>query len=247
MADNLIGQAGYFLNTIAALLTRPADTTAYAASDAVSNASVTITGATNAAPIVITATAHGYSTGDMVTISGIVGNTAANANWVIVRIDANTFSLTGSTGNGAYSSGGIAVKAVRLVNAARRLFGSGNYNNINEASGLIRNVRLQKSTNGVTNASFRVYFFTALPTVVADNAAYPLKFSERAQLIGHVDLTLAIEGAGGDTAYAFLDTSNLKFSCPAGALDLFAQIVARAAYTPTSAEQFYLEIGVHQC
>lgn len=66
----------------------------------------TITGATNASPIVVTITAHGYQTGDKAAIINVLGNTAANGNWTIVVIDANTFSLTGSTGNGAYTSGG---------------------------------------------------------------------------------------------------------------------------------------------
>ena len=71
----------------------------------------TITGATNAGPIVITETAHGRANGSLVNISGVVGNTAANntyANpyWIITTIDANTYSLNGSVGNGVYTSGG---------------------------------------------------------------------------------------------------------------------------------------------
>lgn len=66
-----------------------------------------ITGATNATPIVITSTAHGLSTGTRVTISGVFGNTAANGDWQITVVDANTFSLNTSVGNGAYTSGGV--------------------------------------------------------------------------------------------------------------------------------------------
>lgn len=66
----------------------------------------TITGATNASPIVITVTNHGYQTGDQAAIIGVLGNTAANGNWTITVLTANTFSLNGSTGNGAYTSGG---------------------------------------------------------------------------------------------------------------------------------------------
>lgn len=75
-----------------------------------------ITGATNATPIVITQTSHGYATGDQVIIFGIVGNTAANNIWQITVVNANSYSLqsiidgtTNSVGNGAYSSGGRAV------------------------------------------------------------------------------------------------------------------------------------------
>lgn len=69
----------------------------------------TITGATNTSPIVITIVEHGFETGDEAAISGVLGNTVANGNWSIVVLNADTFSLTSSTGNGAYTSGGTCV------------------------------------------------------------------------------------------------------------------------------------------
>jgi hypothetical protein len=75
----------------------------------------TITGATNASPISVTATAHGFATGNTVTITGVLGNTATNGTWVIIVIDANTFTLTGSTGNAAYTSGGTATAIVEVA------------------------------------------------------------------------------------------------------------------------------------
>jgi len=68
---------------------------------------VTVTGATNATPIVIaTSGPHRMLTGMRPQISGIGGNTAANGTWTATVIDATHFSLDGSTGNGAYTSGG---------------------------------------------------------------------------------------------------------------------------------------------
>jgi hypothetical protein len=69
-------------------------------------ASVSVTGATNASPIVVSAAAHGLSTGDAVDIQGVAGNTAANGFWKVTVVNANSYSLDGSTGNGAYTSGG---------------------------------------------------------------------------------------------------------------------------------------------
>ena len=74
-----------------------------------------ITGATNATPISITCNSHGYSTGDTVVVTGVVGNTAANGTWEITVTDANTFTLDNSAGNGNRTSGG----AVRLRNNTR--------------------------------------------------------------------------------------------------------------------------------
>lgn len=78
-------------------------------------ATKSITGATNATPIAITCTAHGYSTGDTVVITGVGGNTNANGTWEITNTGANTFTLDGSAGNAAYTSGGTA----RLRNNTR--------------------------------------------------------------------------------------------------------------------------------
>jgi phospholipase C len=70
----------------------------------------TVSGATNASPIVVT-TMQSPPTGSVVTISGVIGNTAANntaANpaWTVTHIDATTFSLDNSQGNGTYTGGG---------------------------------------------------------------------------------------------------------------------------------------------
>jgi photosystem II stability/assembly factor-like uncharacterized protein len=64
-----------------------------------------VQGATNPGapqPIVITSAAHGFITGDIVAISGVQGNTAANRSWSIRVLTSDTFALVGSRGNGAH-------------------------------------------------------------------------------------------------------------------------------------------------
>lgn len=70
-------------------------------------ATATITGCTNAYPIVCTAANHGFQTGEWVTISGVGGNTAANGYWRIYRLNKDKFFIR-ATGNGTYTSGGTA-------------------------------------------------------------------------------------------------------------------------------------------
>ncbi len=65
----------------------------------------TITGATNANPIVITSANHGLTTGTRVTIASVGGNTNANTTAVVTRLSASTFSIP-VAGNGNYTSGG---------------------------------------------------------------------------------------------------------------------------------------------
>jgi peptidoglycan hydrolase-like protein with peptidoglycan-binding domain len=75
---------------------------------AIGGPTLTIAGATNASPIVITTTApHGLVTAEQVTISLVQGNTAANGTFTITVTGPTTFTLNGSTGNGAWTTGGV--------------------------------------------------------------------------------------------------------------------------------------------
>lgn len=67
-----------------------------------------VSAASNASPIQITTSAaHGLNTGDDVFISDVTGNTAANGFFTVTVTGSTTFTLNGSTGNGAYVSGGL--------------------------------------------------------------------------------------------------------------------------------------------
>lgn len=79
-------------------------------------ASKTITNVTNSAGLFrVTATGHGYSTGDPIAIRGVLGTPNANGDWAITVIDANTFDLQSSTFAGTYTSGGTARKIVQTT------------------------------------------------------------------------------------------------------------------------------------
>jgi hypothetical protein len=69
-----------------------------------------IDSSTNASPIVVTDASHNLNTGDYVTITGHDTNTAANGFWKITKVDANKFSLDGSTGNGIGAGTGTWAK-----------------------------------------------------------------------------------------------------------------------------------------
>ncbi len=77
---------------------------------------VTITGATQAFPVVVIATAHGYSNDDWIIISEVVGMTELNGKtFKIVNVTANTFQLKTTSGDfidgtgfSAYTSGGVS-------------------------------------------------------------------------------------------------------------------------------------------
>lgn len=84
---------------------------------------VAITSSTDATPIVMTVTAHGFNTGDLVLIHGHTTNVAANGIYRVTRLTANTFSLQdqfsganiAGSGAGAGSSSGYVMKAPLTV------------------------------------------------------------------------------------------------------------------------------------
>ena len=78
------------------------------------SAGADITGATNAAPIVITSASHGLTTGDTVRVSGQKGNTAANGTWTVRVISTDTFALEGSAGNGDWTTSAVPAMKVTV-------------------------------------------------------------------------------------------------------------------------------------
>lgn len=75
---------------------------------------VSITGATQANPVVITATAHGFSNNDVIGIFSVGGMTEINGRtFTVANVTTDTFELSGEDGTGhtAYTSGGSAYHA----------------------------------------------------------------------------------------------------------------------------------------
>lgn len=79
---------------------------------------VSISAATQANPVEITATAHGFSDGDRVIINGVGGMTQLNnREFTVDNSTANTFELLGIDGTGfdAYTSGGEVAQIVEVI------------------------------------------------------------------------------------------------------------------------------------
>lgn len=224
--------------------TRPADTTAYAANDVV-GVNLTVSGATNASPIVITTSAaHGLSTNDVVTIASVGGNTAANGTFKITKVSSTTFQLNGSTGNAAYTSGGTVAAWGRLADAGRE-----------GGPGVIRAWKLITSNNSTTNASFSLVFFKGgttgyqlPPAATLDNAAIGNNYyTDRDNLI-HKTASASVGATTGSSSSGFADAHNLyiPFDLNGTSKDLYFQVIAEAAYTPASAQTFAVVVDVQK-
>ena len=94
----------------------------YKDNGAILEGDVTISGATQANPVVITATGHSYSNGDEIEISGVVGMTELNGKrYLVANKTTNTFEITDIDGNNidgsgftAYTSGGVANRVYEI-------------------------------------------------------------------------------------------------------------------------------------
>ncbi len=77
-------------------------------------AAKTITAITKANPGKVTATGHGYSTGDTVQIASVVGMTQINGRqFTVTVVDANSFTIgVDTSGFTTYASGGTAQKVM---------------------------------------------------------------------------------------------------------------------------------------
>lgn len=111
-----------------------------------------ITGAANANPIVITSAAHGLATGNIVTITGVLGNTNANGTFSVTVLTADTFSIA-VAGNSGYISGGAwnvtgLYKVSLTVSAANGYASGSNYTVVVQGS--------VNSTNWSESAIFTV-------------------------------------------------------------------------------------------
>jgi hypothetical protein len=113
----------------------------------------TITGATQANPCVITtAAAHGFSNGDAVYISGVVGMVELNTNtYYVANKTSTTFELVNSSGTNinstaytAYTSGGTVVSA--------HLYSNGDWVYVSSVAGMTQlNGKIYKVANKTAN------------------------------------------------------------------------------------------------
>ncbi|MEZ6039565.1 MAG: ubiquitin-activating E1 FCCH domain-containing protein [Planctomycetaceae bacterium] len=79
----------------------------------------TVVDASNAGPIVITSPGHGLTTGERVRISNVNGNITANGVHKVTVIDADSFSLDGTSGVAPYdTSSGFGTWVANVVTAA---------------------------------------------------------------------------------------------------------------------------------
>lgn len=112
------------------------------------------------------------------------------------------------------------------------------------SSYLIKTARLVTNSTTTTNASFRLYLYDTVPTAYVDNSPQPLVWADKDKRCGYIDFTLATGGSGSDSAEATVTDVNIAIRMQG--TTFYGILVAKAAYIPASAQQFYLEVIAHQ-
>lgn len=108
---------------------------------------------------------------------------------------------------------------------------------------IIKSLKVSTDNATVTNGSFRLYICKASQTITADNTAQTLLYANRANRVGYIDFTLASGGTGSDCGEAVITGETIPFKLSSNAF--YGYIVAKAAYTPASGQNFSLEIEAH--
>mgnify|MGYP001600192243 CR=1 FL=1 len=126
----------------------------------------------------------------------------------------------------------VANDAVAQTTAATLSF------DFNRNEGYITKARLM--TDQAANvAQFRLHLFTTAPTAIADNSPYTQLWANRAAKIGMIDIgPLATEGTGSDAALGLNTDIRLPFSGDV----LYGLLETKTAFTPASAQNFYIEL-----
>lgn len=110
-------------------------------------------------------------------------------------------------------------------------------------NGQIISAMLLASSTVLTNAQFRVHFYSQSPTVSnGDGAAW---LTPAAGYLGSIDVTLDRAMTNGSIGLgAPSQGQSIPFTPATGTETVYFLIEARAAYTPTSAETFVLTVAV---
>lgn len=185
---------------------------------------------------------HGQRFDDRCDASGRLltsGNAPASA------IAPASATITRPADTTAYASGDLvansvtagSVNALQFTTAAR----------ISGGSGRVVGARIQKSTNVVTNAAFRLHLFTVIPTFTSagDNSALStVVVATDKGYLGYIDIPAMTGFSAVAWGTGAPDNTREAVNFVAVAQTLYGVLEARGAYTPGNAEVFTVSLIV---
>jgi hypothetical protein len=165
-------------------------------------------------------------------------------------------SMTRPADTAVYASG----DAVTTSTSAPVVMTFANVGRFNAGGGMVMAAMLLSSSNQGTKPDLELWLFNASPAPDNDNAAFTPTDAELATLQGVIEFkgvtksyvgdatagaggNVMIPGTQGGTTWPGLQ---IPFVCGAAATSLYGLLVARNAYTPTSAEIFTVMLQIEQ-
>jgi hypothetical protein len=108
---------------------------------------------------------------------------------------------------------------------------------------LVQSVSLVFSDAAVISgmAAFRLHFYSASPTAIADNAAFDLASGDRGAYMGFVDIPAPQDM--GSSLFTQADYSGRLIKLAAASTTLYAELETRGAYTPASASTIEVRVA----
>ena len=108
---------------------------------------------------------------------------------------------------------------------------------------LVQSVSLVFSDSAVISnmGVFRLHFYQASPTAIADNAAFDLVSGERATYMGYVDIPTPLDF--GSSLYTQVDYPGRLIKLASASTTLFAELETRGGYQPASASTIEVRVA----
>jgi hypothetical protein len=104
---------------------------------------------------------------------------------------------------------------------------------------LVQSIELVIGISAVPSGmtSFRLHFYNAKPTAIADNAAFNLVSGDRSSYIGYIDLPAPQDF--GDTCFTQVDYPGKLFKLDTASTSLFVQLQTIGGFTPAANSEVY--------
>jgi len=185
-----------------------------------------VTTVSGTAVTVVTASGTSLSVNDNATSLTVDGK--AYRSTVSITRPSNTTAYT--AGDVVGDTGGSAILTLSSIGP------SGGYILIQSAALIFSDISVPSGMG-----AFRVHFYNASPTAIADNAPFDLTSGDRAAYMGYIELNAPQDF--GSTIYTQLDYPGRLIKLAAASTTLFAEIETRNAYTPVSASTVELRVS----
>lgn len=171
---------------------------------------------------------------------------AGNVGGITVTQAASS-TITRPANTTAYASGNLVANSTTAGSVTNLQFTT--LARISGGSGVIVGAQIQKSTNSVTNAAFRLHLFNTAPTYTSagDNSAMTTVVVASAKgYLGYIDITAMV--GFSDVAWGSGAPDNSRGGIPyvATAQIIYGLLEARGAYTPGNAEVFTVTLDALQ-